>query len=134
MSLLNQFKINLMQLLGKVDEGRVIHGMQNIRESGHPFETTFKDMLRRQIPSGYIINSGYFYSPDNSLSGEVDIIISLARDSFNLEMGSQPKPLFPYNSVLALFQLKNSYKDVKNAIFQSYKNIKKWERMNSVHG
>lgn len=74
MSLVNQFKINLIQLLGKVDEGRVIHGMKNIRESGHPFETAFKNMLRRQIPSGYIINSGYFYSPDDLLSSEVDVM------------------------------------------------------------
>lgn len=131
MNLLKQFQVNLSELLGAVAQGRALHNMRNIADSGAPFENAFIKMLTRQLPPTYLIRNGYFYSPDSCISNEIDIIISLARESFNLEMSQQNKPVLPYTSILTTIQLKNSYSDLDDAIKQSDKSMECWKNMAS---
>lgn len=129
MDLLKQFQVNLSELLGAVAQGKALHDMQNIADSGAPFEKAFMDMLTRQLPPTYLVKNGYFYSPDSQVSNEIDIIISLARESFNLEMSQQKKPVLPFTSVITTIQLKNSYSQLNNAIEQSHSSFLKWKDM-----
>ncbi|OHT22728.1 hypothetical protein A3Q29_09500 [Providencia stuartii] len=129
MNLLKQFQVNLSELLGAVAQGKALHGIKNIADSGAPFEKAFTNMLTRQLPPTYLVKNGYFYSPESQISNEIDIIISLARESFNLEMSQQNKPVLPFTSVITTIQLKNSYSQLNSAIKQSKKSIEHWEIM-----
>ncbi|WP_147300690.1 DUF6602 domain-containing protein [Lysobacter silvisoli] len=129
-----QFGRKARQMLIAVEEGRAAHKANNIKASGAPFEEQFRSLLADSLPSTSKVASGYFYGPNSTCSGEVDVLVYEDREAFRLDPAPQEQHYVPCTSASILGQVKNSANDLAGAIQQAQNSIKAWHEMQQEMG
>jgi hypothetical protein len=124
-----QFDTKAKKMLIAVDQGRLAHKARNIKASGAPLEEAVRVLFSDSLPSNIKVASGYFYSASSRCSGEVDVLIYESEEAFRLDPSPQEQHYIPYTSVSAIGQIKNSARELSNAIKQVQESLKMWGEM-----
>ncbi|MCW5667836.1 MAG: hypothetical protein KIT35_28705 [Piscinibacter sp.] len=124
-----QFERKAKAMLLKIEEGRAAHAVKNIKASGAPFEDAFRHLLSESLPPNNRVASGYFYGADSACSGEADVLIYEDREAFRLDPAPQDQHYVPYTSVSVIGQVKNSARELKDAIKQAHGCLTSWLAM-----
>ncbi len=129
LDLLEWFENEVAEMLIAVSRGRATHKAGNIKASGAALENRLRQLFQNSLPSTNRVVSGYFYGADSSVSGEIDLMIYEDQEAFRLDPASQDQHYIPYTSVSIIGQIKNSARDLEDAIGQVQKAQSAWESM-----
>ena|GEM_PF-6162873 len=116
-------------MLRAVVKGRAAHAAGNIKASGAPLEDCLRQLFSDSLPSTNKVASGYFYGASSRVSAEIDLMVYQDREAFRLDPAPQDQHYVPYTSVSIVGQIKNSARDLPDAIDQIQKVLKSWHEM-----
>ncbi|MFV8845025.1 DUF6602 domain-containing protein [Serratia fonticola] len=94
-------------------------------------EDAFVDFLKEYLPNKYGIGRGEVISPENEISGELDVVI-FDKDHCPLFLKSDSHSLYPRESVFGAISMK-SHLD-SDELKDAYKNIASLKKMMSTQG
>ncbi|MDH5835316.1 DUF6602 domain-containing protein [Luteimonas kalidii] len=124
-----QFGRKADDMILSVEEGRAAHKAGNIKASGGPLETRFRQLLAESLPSTNKVASGYFYGANSRCSPEIDVLVYEDKEAFRLDPAPQDQHYIPHTSVSVMGQVKNSAADLSAGIGQVQKSLKSWHEM-----
>ena len=131
LNLPEQFERKAKAMLLAMEEGRAAHRAGNIKASGAPLEEHIRRLLSESLPSTNKVASGYFYGANSRCSAEIDVLVYEDQEAFRLDPTRQEQHYVPYTSVSIVGQVKNSARDLPNAIDQVQKTLTAWHEMRS---
>jgi hypothetical protein len=111
-------KVNLGSLLqGEADEiltsrerGRAFHGTGDIRVAGDEVEIAVRRFVERRLPAAYGVGHGHIVDRKKVTSGQIDIVVHDAMTAALVARGADGTSYYPYESVLAIGEVKTSYR------------------------
>ncbi|WP_325090324.1 DUF6602 domain-containing protein [Burkholderia contaminans] len=130
----DQFATHAEALVKAAKVGAQIHVSGNIAESGGPLETAFRNLFGYALPSTFLTTAGYFFGHEFELSGQVDFLLCDETDVLKLPpQEGMVTGYVPYRSVKVMGQLKNSSRNLKEALDQTASALAIWKRMADRH-
>jgi len=102
------FQAEANDLLNSVKRGRLMHATKNIRDSGAPFEKTFRDIWATRLPSITSILHGYLFDLQSNCTPQIDAILIDAGEDYRFMSSPDGANYLPYTCAIAVFELKTS--------------------------
>lgn len=112
------FAAEALELFTSVEQGRLLHGTRNIRDSGAPLEARLREFLAARIPSQFRVMQGYLFDVDSNCTPQIDAMLLSAQDCHALMMSQEGVAYLPFTSALAVIEIKNSVRAVKKQLDQ----------------
>lgn len=133
LDILRVFQAAAARLMLAVDEGRILHGTLNIRDSGAPLEAAFRDFLKTRLPHPFDVHHGYLYDPRSICTPQIDLVVSDAEQSAAMFAAEDGAIYTPFNAAYVVGEIKASgsnivahltqISDRLNAVDAMYKEI-----------
>ncbi len=108
LDLVGLFEAEALTLLSAVDRGRILHGTNNIRDSGSPLEAAFRVFLKAKLPSQFKAMQGYLFDVGAACTPQIDAMVVDTAECHELLTSSEGSAYVPFTSGLAVFEIKNS--------------------------
>lgn len=123
------FQALARELLGAVEQGRILHATQNIRESGGPFESAVRKILSGRLPQTFSITHGYLFDTASKCTPQIDLIVSRAQRRHSMLETPEGATYSPCSEAYAIGEIKASASNMLGHLVQLRDRIASVERM-----
>lgn len=129
LNLLGIFQALATEFLAAVEQGRILHATQNIRESGGPLESAVRRTLSDLLPLTYSIGHGYLFDTQSKCTPQIDLIISRAQRRHSMLETSEGATYSPCSEAYAIGEIKASAAGMRSHLAQLGDRIASVEKM-----
>lgn len=131
-------RINLEQLLTAEGDdlisargrGATYHATRDIRAAGNEVEIEVRQLMSRHMPTAYGVGHGHVVDSQMRTSGQFDVIIYDAMSSAMVSQAADGTGYYPYESVLAVGEVKTSYRRHEHPIVGYSEKIRELRGLN----
>lgn len=121
------------ELTVAAEQGRILHKTRNIRDSGSPLESRFRNAIGPRLPSPFRVMHGYLFDADSICTPQIDALIIDGSDSHELMTTSDGASYVPYTSAHAVIEVKNSAHAIKEHLSQLGRVLDSIQKMRLRH-
>lgn len=104
------------ELLTARNRGSTFHRSRNIRAAGDEVEIAVRQFVVRRLPAAYGVGHGHIVDRRRRTSAQLDVIVHDAMSAALVAKAADGTTYFPYESVLAVGEVKTSYRRSKDPI------------------
>jgi len=114
--LLKVFLVDAAEIIGAREKAIIIHGSGDIPAAGREVEGAVRGRLGERLPASYHLGHGHIVDQTLRTSPQLDIVIADRLGTPTLMKASDGTEYFPYESVLAVGEIKSTYYHSKDPI------------------
>jgi hypothetical protein len=116
--LVRLFESAAIELLAAVRRGQILHGTKNIRESGSPLESSFRQFLGTKLPNVYRVLTGYLVGINSACTPQIDAVVVSSVECHELMTSAEGASYTPFAGALAVCEVKNTTYNVAASLKQ----------------
>ncbi|MGO8973733.1 MAG: DUF6602 domain-containing protein [Steroidobacteraceae bacterium] len=116
--LVRLFESAAIELLAAVRRGQILHGTKNIRESGSPLESSFRQLLGTKLPNVYRVLAGYLVGINSECTPQIDAVVVSSVECHELMTSAEGASYTLFVGALAVCEVKNTTYNVAASLKQ----------------
>ena len=118
------FQAEASELLLAAEQGAIVHGTKNIRDSGAMLESKFRSIFEKRLPNPFQIGQGYLLDAQAKCTPQIDAMIFNSQESHALMQTNEGALYIPFTSICAIGEIKTSDSQVAKHIRQTHRILK----------